>query len=435
MKIGLISPKGSVFKNVIDNNLLKEFSHFGIYKHTYSGFGLSLLIIAALTPSSYEIDLIDENFEKIDFSKKYDLVGITAMTQQATRAYEIADIFLRNKIKVVIGGIHATVMPQEAKEHADSVVIGEVEDVWHRLLSDFRKNKLKPFYKSNKLVDLKGSPTPRYDLLNPQYYNVMWVQATRGCPHDCEFCAASKIYGKKYRYKTVDQVFNEIKLITQNIKKVKKAIQISFADDNLFVNRKFSIELINKITPLNIRWFAQTDISIAEDDELLTLLTKSGCICLFIGFETVDEQGLLSIDRHGWKLRQLKNYSKYIHKIQSYGVGVHGAFIVGLDSDDHFIFDKISNFIIENNMYDSQITICTPLPGTRLREKLANGNRLLPTKWENYTIADVNFIHPKLSKEDIEKGLIYMYRKINSKEVFIKKMAYFKEIQKKLLKK
>lgn len=431
MRIGLISPKGVSFGNTQKfQDFLKNEKYMKTYLQSLTGLSTGLLIIAALTPSEHEIELIDENFDEIDFSKNYDLVGITAMTQQATRAYQIADEFWKRNTKVIIGGIHATLLPEEARQHADSVVIGEAEYLWPMVLADLAFDRLKTVYRTDKVVDLKDSPVPRYDLMKEKNYKVAWIQTTRGCPHDCEFCAASKIYGSRYRNKTIEQVINEI----QVIKKKFGNILISFADDNLFVKRKYSEVFLEEIKGLNIRWNAQTDISIAEHDELLRAMKESGCFCLFIGFESLSEANMQTIDRYGWKFRNLSMYPEYIKKIQSYGIGVHGAFIIGLPHDDKSIFKGISDFIIENHLYDAQITISTPLPGTRLREQLVKEGRVLPTKWEDYTFIDVNYVHNKLTKDELENGLIEIYRRINCKDAYYNKMNHFKLIKKELFK-
>jgi len=430
MKIALISPKGSFLsKNPEFMDFWNNSKEMVTYRSYWSGVSPGLLIVAALTPPSFDIEFIDENNDSIDFTKYYDLVGISAMTQQAVRAYQIADEFRKRNVKVVVGGIHATILPEEAKQHADSVLIGEAEYLWPSLIEDSKRNKLLPFYKSDRMVDLKDAPIPRYDLLKGRSYPVVWVQTTRGCPHDCEFCAASTVYGKKYRNKSVEQVINEIKLI----KKIFGNIQIGFGDDNMFVNKDFSKELLEKLVLLNIRWFTQSDISVAEDDDLLDLLRRSGCMVLFIGLESLSKDALKMIDSHKWKLRYIDKYIPYIKKIQSHGIGVMGAFIIGFDNDDLTVFKKTADFIIDNNLYAAQITILTPLPGTRLRKIFKSENRLLPANWENYTCLNVNFMPKKISISQLEGGLLEVYKKVYSKEAYLRKIKYFKEIYKDLI--
>jgi radical SAM superfamily enzyme YgiQ (UPF0313 family) len=431
MKIALINPRSSFLSlNPEFNEFWSKSKYTSTYRQNWSGIGTGLLIIASLTPPTYEIELIDENIEDIDFSKNYDLVGITAMTQQATRAYQIADEFRKNKIKVVIGGIHATVLPEEAMGHADSVVVGEAEYLWPQLIGDLLKNELKSYYKNSKQVKMIDSPIPNYQLIKNKKYCVCWVQTTRGCPHNCEFCAASNVYGKKYRHKSIDQIVEEIKAI----KRYLGLIRIGFGDDNIFADKKYARELLDKLRLLNIRWAAQTDVSVAEDKNLLKMLKECGCTFLFIGFESLSEESLRKVDNaNGWKSKKILNYKKYIREIQSHGIGIMGSFIIGLDADRCTVFKEIRDFIADNNLYDAQVSIATPLPGTLFRKKMEKDNRLLPTAWDNYTGFDVNIMHCKMNKNELESGLLYIYKEINNKDIYVRKLEYFKKVQKKLI--
>lgn len=431
MKIGLIYPKGaflgtdpkllSFWESARKNARGHLWSNFAVW----SGFSLGLLIIAALTPKNVELKLVDENYDGIDFDERYDFVAISAMTQQAVRAYEIADAFRSKGVKTILGGIHPTVLPEEAKKHADIVVVGEGEEIWPELLKDIEKGAPKPYYRSTKPVDLAKSPTPRYELLKPENYKVVWIQTTRGCPRDCEFCSASNIFGAKYRHKKITQIDNEIVAI-KNIWK-KNAI-FGFADDNMFVNRKYSRELLGVIKKHNIRWFAQTDISVAEDDNLLAMLRDSGCMMLFIGFETVDKNGLRLLDKTHWKYKQYDSYKKNIERIQSYGIGVLGAFILGLDTDNALVFKRTADFIIDNHLYGAQITVLTPLPGTRLRERLSKENRIISNNWADYSLTTVTFNPKNMTPGELQKGLLDVYKEVYSDEVNIERLKHYKRI-------
>jgi radical SAM superfamily enzyme YgiQ (UPF0313 family) len=430
MRIALISPRVNFTTNIKD---LEEFwysSNEAVpYRKLWSGVSSALLIVAALTPSSYDVQFIDENEEEIDYSEEYDLVGISAMTQQIMRAYEIADNFRKRNVTVVMGGIHPTLLPEEAIQHSDSVAIGEAEYIWDKILIDIKNGQLKQYYKSDKVVNLNDSPTPRYDLLKKYNYHQICLQTSRGCPHDCDYCSASKIYGQRYRTKSVDRVISEIKIIKNII-----GDPIYFiSDDNLFVDENRSVQLLEEITLLNIRWHGQCDISIGKNDNLLKLIRKSGCSFLFIGLESITMEGLINIDREGWKYKQLRNYKSYIQNIQQNGIGVMGAFMIGLDSDDISVFDKIYLFIKENDLYAASVTIITPVPGTRLRERLKKERRLLETSWENYTGYNINFRPQKMTIREMEVGIVQLYQKIYQKDLFYKKMKYFKEIQKRLI--
>jgi radical SAM superfamily enzyme YgiQ (UPF0313 family) len=395
----------------------------------YAGVGTSLLVPAALTPSSFEVEFIDDGLTPVSYDRPYDLVALTSITQQATRAYQIADEFRRRGTPVVMGGIHASVLPEEASRHVDSVVIGEAEYLWPELMEDFRRGCLKPFYRSSRTVDLKDSPLPRFDLLKDKGYPVHWVQTSRGCPRDCEFCAASRVFGSKLRHKTPDQVVREIRFLIDEL----KAFRVNFGDDNLFVDKKHYLPLLEGIASCRIHWRAVTDVSVAEDESLLKKLADSGCVALFLGLESVDDRGLINLDRGNWKLRQRPKYSDIIERIQSHGIEVQGSFIVGLDSDDPSVFDRLIEFISRGHLFSATISILTPLPGTRLRERLEKEGRLLDTPWENYTVYDINYVPKNMTARELAAGQLRVYRFITSAEYARERLAYFRQIQKSLM--
>lgn len=429
MRLALISPKSVFFScnsdlsNFFRNTFTGSANGIMMSRYAYwTGGNLGLLILSALTPSEYEIDYIDENYETINFEESYDIVGISAMTQQAPRAYEIADIFRNKGIKVVIGGIHATLLPEEAAKHADSVVVGEAEDLWPELIQDCAIGKLKRFYYSTKPVDLARSPVPRYDLLKKYDYKMLWIQTARGCPRDCEFCAASNVYGKGYRHKTIDQVISEINFIKSHWQRPL----LNFTDDNMFVDKKYSKALIEAVAKTKLRWTAQGDISVAEDDAFLDFLQRSNCVLLFIGLETLTPQDHL--DRAGWKQKKIEKYPELIRRIQARGIGVLGAFIVGLDNDDASVFEKVASFVIENRLYATQISVPTPLPGTRLRERLMKEGRILTDDWARYTFGDVNFIPKKMKPDELQDGLLYVYNRVYNKKVRLEVMRQIMDV-------
>jgi radical SAM superfamily enzyme YgiQ (UPF0313 family) len=422
--ICFINPKWQICMDPEFNEFWRTAVTPNLIMNTYSGFGLSILILAALTPREYEIEIIDENLHPVDFNKVYDLVAITSCTQQAKRAYEISDIFRRKKIKTVLGGIHPTVCRDEASSNADSIVVGECEDLWPELLKDFEAGELKKSYEQTELYDLKKAPLPRYDLIKYLNYRIVWIQTTRGCPHDCSFCVASNIYGRRFRFKSIEQVVEEI----QFIKSVNKNPRISFADDNMFVNKNYSKSLLEKMIPLDIRWFAQTDISVAEDIELLQLLKKSGCSILFIGFESLSEDELKKTNKNNWKAHKVKYYEEYIHRIQSMGIGIFGAFMIGFDSDDADSIGNTCDFIKGSKIYAPQISILTPYPGCALREQLAGQNRILDRDWNYYTGLDVTFKPTKMSEEELQKQLVISLKLIYNREHLENNIRYFKDI-------
>ena len=424
-----INPKT---KNALDGN--------NRFLKAYNTSSLSIITIAGLTPPDIEVSYIDEDFEDIDFNIQYDIVGISAMTQQIVRSYEIAKEFRRRGIYVVMGGIHTSFLPEEALEWVDTVIIGEAEDLWPQFLEDFKNNKAKKIYKQPEgtFVDLTKSPIPRYDLLKKKnyfedhksFYNMIPIQVSRGCPHDCEFCLVTKCYGSRFRKKTIEQVRIEI----NEIKKYFPGKVILFADDNLFIDRKFSKKLLEEIKNLKIRWWAQSDISVGEDEELLSLIYESGGLLLLIGFESIDPENLKTINNNSWKYRQLKNYSKNIERIQKHGIIVFGSFIFGLDNDDKNVFNNVVEFMDQNNI-TGQLTIATPLPGSRLLERLKLEGRLIENEpfWDKCTFLDVLFKPQKMTIEELEDGFIWSYKQVFNEKAQAKRVQYLKEIYKNIL--
>jgi len=439
MNVGLISPKGSIFSAAHqDVTAFIDEEHRGLtdfvrdveraHSFRQRSFSSALPLIAALSPDPFRVRILDENFEEIDFEEPFDLVGITAMTQQATRAYQIAAEFRKRGVPVAIGGIHATVMPEEAAAHADAVFVGEAEQTWPRFLEDFSEGRSQRFYCERNTVDLACSPTPRFDLMRREYYSTVYIQTTRGCPHDCDFCASSTVYGPTYRRKSVGQVVREI----ERAKEIWENPMIYFADDNFMAHRAYARELVEELVRLKIQWFASTDVAIARDEPLLGRMQESGCLFLFIGFESVSAAGLDAIDRHNWKLKQLQQYPQAIERIQANGIIVLGSFLVGLDSDDLSVFEALESFIRDNHVFRFHISILTPYPGTRLRERLEREGRLLDTPWSSYTMWDVNFRPQQMSPEELGEGHRRLLMRLTRPEMLRREREHFRGIYREL---
>ena len=376
MKIGLIAMSGVRAYN-------EELTQLGL---TLPGFvdrnkiiaslpSLGLLTLAGMTPDEIEVEYIEipDIKDVKELPNSFDLVAISTYSAQIFEAYELADKYKAKGVATVIGGSHVTCVPEEAKEHCDSVVIGEGEPVWIELLNDFNNGGLKPFYSSfEKDFDLSEAPMPKFELLNPDKYNRLTVQTSRGCPHKCEFCGASILICSKYKQKPAQKVMDEIRAI----KKIWDKPFIEFADDNTFVNKKYWKELLKELRNENIKWFTETDISVAYDDELLALMRESGCQQVLIGFESPAEIGLNGLElSSNWKLKQLDKYRYAIDKVQSHGITVNGCFILGLDGHDKGTFNQVWEFVRESGLYEVQITILTAFPGTPLYKRLLEEDR------------------------------------------------------------
>jgi len=432
MRLGLINPQGAY---VARNPWMKKFmeDHRSSFR-TWMIPSLGLLTIAGMTPEEIDVEYIDENVEPVDFDRGYDLVALSGMTQQVCRAYEISKEFRSRGIHTVIGGPHATVMPEEAQQHIDTVIVGEAEGVWEEFLKHFRRGVPGKIYFNNSLekVELSRSPVPRYDLISANFfapssdYKMIPVQTTRGCPRDCDFCSVPQVYGKIFRMKSVAQVIADV----EEAKKVASGLLILFSDDNMFINRRFSRELLKALIPLKIRYMAQSDIGIGKDEELLHLMHQSGCVMVLVGLESLSFDNLKQVD--GFKAKMLERYSEYVRRIQSYGIAVLGAFIVGFDHDDPSTFQRIADFVLEHSIYP-QITIATPLPRTALTDRLLREGRLPEESyWDRCTYYDAIFEPKGMTKRQLEKGVAALYELLLSPEVNARRRSTLKGVMKKL---
>jgi len=352
---------------------------------------LGLLQLAACTPPGHELryfeapsqaDLPDELFE-------CDLVAISTFSAQIFEAYAIADAFRARGVQVAMGGLHVSVLPEEAAAHADHVVVGEGEAAWPEVVaaaaSATRCNRSRSntslartsttwFARDFTPVDVATLPTPRYDLAAHRPYHRYTVQTTRGCPWRCDFCASTVMLGRPYRKRPVECVIRDVKAILA----IQPDAFLEFADDNTFVDKEWSKELCRALAPLNVKWFTETDISVADDPELLDLIATSGCRQLLIGLESPAAADLPGVELHAdWKQQRAHDYKAALHAIQSRGVTVNGCFVLGLDTHGPGIFDAVRDFAEETALYEVQITVMTAFPGTPLHERLAREGRIL----------------------------------------------------------
>ncbi len=376
---------------------------------------LGLLTLAGATPEGHDVTYLEcPDFDEADLKgKSFDLVAISSFTAMSDVMYRIADYYRAQGTKVVLGGLHVTLLPDEAVLYADAIVVGEGEALWPRVIADAERGTLRKIYRNASPADVSlGHVVPRYDLLQIGRYNRMPVQTTRGCPLHCEFCAASRIFGA-YKLKPVDAVRAEIR----EIKKLWKRPFIELADDNTFVNKRWSKELVRAIAEENVHWFTETDVSVAEDPELLDRLADSGCRQLLIGFESPTPAALTGMDSAGWKAQRYKEYRSAIDAIQNRGISVNGCFITGNDSDTPDIFPQIERFVKSSGLADVQVTVLTPFPGTSLHARLKREGRLLRERyWERCTLFDVNFVPKGMSVADLEQGLEYLMGSLYTSE-------------------
>jgi len=365
---------------------------------------LGLAMVAALTPSEVEVSLTDENVTVIDFQKETDLVGITALTITAKRAYEIADTFRAKGVKVILGGSHPSALPDEAIQHANAVVIGEAEGIWANVIRDFKANKLQRIYSQCERPSLLDLPIPRRDLFaDGAYYFRNTISTTRGCPYACSFCSVTSFFGHTYRCRPVEEILKEIE--TMDHKKL-----IWFVDDNIAGKLKFAKELFRALIPYKLKWAAQASVTIARDDELLKLAAASGCVILLIGFETLSPSNLAAM---GKKVNVVDKYETVIKKIHSHGIAIHGFFILGLDDDDEYVFGDTVRFAQKMKLESAQFACPVPYPGTILYESLDKAGRIITKDWSQYESSIV--FEPKLmSREILQKGRSWVWREFYS---------------------
>ncbi len=390
---------------------------------------LSMLTLAGLTPSEFEVEYheIADFREAGKLPEHFDLVAITSLTAQILDAYQVADSYRALGKTVVMGGLHVTALPDEAAEHCDAVVVGEGEPVWHELLDDFERDRLQPYYYAAKHgeFDLATAPMPRFDLLDPDKYNRITVQTSRGCPHKCSFCASSILLTPKYKLKPVDKVIAEIRQIKQSWERPF----IEFADDNSFVHKKHYKELLRALAGEKIRWFTESDLSVADDPELLKLMRDAGCQQVLIGLESPRRQSLEQIEQvSNWKARRRDQYLGAIQRIQDAGITVNGCFILGLDGDTPEVFEDVLEFVRESHLYEVQITYLTAFPGTPLYRQMLSEERVLePGNWSLCTLFDLNIRPQLMSTDELHGGFLKLMTKLYDDDEVRQRRAYFKE--------
>ncbi len=375
---------------------------------------LSLSYVGAVTPSNWEVKVADENFVEFKFEEA-DLVGITAFTSSINRAYEIARMYRERKIKVIIGGIHASMLPDEALKYADSVVVGEVEGIWEKVIDDFENNRLEKQYFGPR-VDLNESKIlPRRDLLHPDYF-LHSIQTSRGCPFNCNFCSVSRYLGKEFRQRRVEDVLQELSEI--------KGKFIFFADDNLIgyspESKVRALELFEGMINqgLGKKWWMQTSINAAADEQVLEMAARAGCMFALIGFESISDETLKGMKKGVNIKTGVMNYKNIVDTFHKYGIAVYGAFIIGNDYEPPVYYKQLADFIVHSGIDITQIACLTPLPGTELMEHLQKEGRIIykdfPKDWDKYRFSYMVYEPKEVKTDTIYTGNNYIKNKLYS---------------------
>jgi len=378
---------------------------------------LGLTLLASLFPKTYEVKVINEVIEKVDFDAEVDLVGITGLTCVIKRAYAIADRFRERGAKVILGGVHPSLLPEEAKEHADSVFIGEAEGMLGKVITDFEAGKLKPFYKNREWSDLKGMPLPRRDLLNKRYRPFFKViETTRGCPNRCEFCSVPIINGKRYRARPLKEMDQELSTIIR-----KKGEYLFLSDDNVTAKEDYAFGLFEIFKRHGVKWMGFTTIKIALNEKLLEAARESGCVSLFIGFESLLQENLDNVSKRFVNVKELSNMVK---TIQNHQIGIQGAFIFGFDGDDPSIFKKTVEFVQKNNIDLPTFSVLTPFPGTSLFSRLENEGRIFDRNWSHYDMSHVVFKPKKMTVQELQEGYLWAQKYICAPRSILKRLFW-----------
>ena len=371
---------------------------------------LAFPILASLSPPDVGFSFTDDLLTPIDVEKglkEVDLVGITVLTKTALRAYEIADVYRKKGIPVVLGGIHPTALPEEAKEHADSVVMGEAEEVWPHLIEDVRMGHLKPFYQQKGYTDLSKVPNPRRDILPKRgYLPLDVVQVTRGCPFRCEFCSVQKFFGETYRFRPIPDVVEEVRRLRHR--------WMMFNDDNIIGNHSYSKELLNALIPLKKKWFGQASLSGLKAIENVELLAKSGCNSLFIGFESLSKKNLVTSKKFQ---NDPSEYREIIDTLHRHGIAICGSFVFGFDEDDPSVFEETVSFSIQTKLFSAIFMILTPYPETAFYHRVKNEGRLVQDQWwllKNPEDSAPHFLPKKMTGQALREGWKKAWKEFNS---------------------
>lgn len=374
---------------------------------------LGLLKVAALTPPGWTVTIVDEKVERLDLAQEADVVGITTMTTTAPRAYELADHFRRRGVKVVLGGMHASCLPEEAGEHGDSVLIGEAEGLWAGLLQDFEQGKLQPIYRHDgERPPLAHLPAADWELYRAKnYLPVHFVETTRGCPIGCEFCAVTSAFGGTYRNRPQDEVLAELNALRPFEGPLTLDRCVFFVDDNIVSNRGYAREFLSRIADLKLHWFGQASVNIANDPEILKLCQRSGCAGLFLGFETLSPETLAAV---GKRVNRPSQYDDVVRKIHDHGIGIDGSFVFGFDTDDAGVFDRTLEFVTRAKLEVAYFSILTPYPGTRLHHRLSEEGRILSQDWSTYDGSHVVYRPKTFTPEQLLEGYLRTWQQAYS---------------------
>ena len=405
IKIVLVSPKGPLYRH-----------RGGIWKKSLRYQPLTLTTLAALIPPEIPVDLqlCDEGIADVPLDLDADLVGLTVITGTAMRAYELADHFRRRGIKVVLGGPHVTLIPEDAQPHADAVVTGYAEDSWPQLVRDFANGQLQSRYNQSPGLDLANRPFPRRDLLPSHRFLTNNVfEATRGCVHSCDFCVVPAAWGRKPYQKPVEDVVADIRQ--------HGARKLIFVDLNLVADRGYALRLFTALIPLKLQWYGLATVLLADDAELLELAARSGCRGLLMGLESISPQNLRE-SRKGFNSPE--KFVRIVERLHEHGIALQGCFVFGLDHDEPDVFLKTAEFAVQAKIDLPRFAVVTPFPNTALYKRLLSEGRILTKNWELYDGQHVVFRPAKMSIQELQQGIETAWKHAYSFRSIARRISY-----------
>ncbi len=382
--------------------IFPEWGHFPLLYRRYIP-PLGIATIAALTPQEWEIEFIDERIESLTIKDDADLVAISIMTPQALRGYEIADTYRSLGIKVVLGGVHVSLAPEEAKEHADAIVVGEAEGVWQQLLSDFQQGQLKQIYKCTD--PLLNPPIPDWETIcrGKGYLPMNSIQVSRGCPVRCDMCSVPQSFGTTFRMRDIES-------LKQELERMQRYVFV--VNDNLHLAKRRSIAFLKSLTTASRQWVGLAPLKIGEDKEFLKLLRESNCWAMYIDLSPWISAGLNEVIDGV----QVKKAGDYISRIRDYGIKVIASFVFGFDHDDRDTFERTVRFAQAQGIEEVEFHILTPYPGSRLYERLKTQGRLITERFSEYTTSKVVFRPARMTPEELYEGYLSAWKEFYQDE-------------------
>ncbi len=416
-KLLLIKPKQDV------NHYSTQLGIARLMGKRINSFPLALPLLAGLTPDHYDIKIVDEDMGPAPKRYKPDLVGITMFTSNSGRGYRLAKEYKAMGATVVLGGTFPSFNVEEGLQYADSIVVGEAEALWEQVTRDFEQGELKRIYQCNSPIPFVTNKKPRWDLVNTKQMLTISIQASRGCPFQCEFCLTTQLFGRKVRRRKVSDVVKEIKQLPLK--------NLFFVDENLTINKKYAKELAKALKPLNVSWLCQSSVDVADDPELLSLMAESGCRYIFIGFESLKNESLADSQKHQ---NNPAHYAKIIERIHQAGMHVYGSFIIGFDKDSPEDFKIFEQFVEQSLMPVFNLSILGTTKGMELYDRLEKENRLLPDLDKKFFVG----AYPVIKYKNFDNRAfydmfhntiahLYSYKEIRKRTISLLEKAHFRK--------